>query len=59
MLFLFQHALKGHYMPAQGNALGINHPPYQKRPERAKEFTLLPLQGDVCTSTLSQGAALG
>ena len=46
-------------MPAHGNAMGNKHPPSPKRPEGATEFTLLPLQGDVCTSTLSQGTALG
>ena len=46
-------------MSALGNAQGNKHPPSQNRPERASEFTLLPLQGAVCTSTLSQGVALG
>ena len=46
-------------MSALGNAQGNKHPPSQNRPEGATEFTLLPLQGDVCVSTLSQGGALG
>ena len=46
-------------MSALGDAQGNKHPPFQNRPVRATDFTLLPLQGAVCTSTLSQGGALG